>query len=250
MNSCHVYPPLRRTGSENSDSSLSLTFEKRYYHIVKYANGNTIMSKSSLAIAALPTDSIAALTLLGQRLQLARKRRDWSLGELAGLAQISSQTVAKIERGEPSVSLRLVIAVMLAMGIDLDIEELVRREDLGEAASEQRRSLEILIAGLQFEDRPLILLQRLGARLRAKRKACKITIAHLANCMYASPVTVRQLEKGSPSVSLGIAAAALACLRHSGDIQKLALPEKDRIAMSLDSLKQSQRKLVRRKILR
>jgi transcriptional regulator with XRE-family HTH domain len=208
------------------------------------------MSKSSLAIAALPADSVAALSLLGQRLQLARKRRDWSLAELAGLARISAQTAAKIERGEPSVALRLVFAVMLAMDIGLDVEELVRLEDPNEDAREQRRSLEILVAGRQFTERPLILLQRLGARLRAKRKARKITINHMANCMYASPVTVRQLEKGSPSVSLGIAAAALACLRHSGDIQKLALPEKDRIAMSLDSLKQSQRKLVRRKILR
>jgi len=208
------------------------------------------MSKSSLAIAALPADSVVALSLLGQRLQLARKRRDWSLDELAGLARISSQTAAKIERGEPSVSLRSVIAVMLAMGIGLDIEELVQAEDLGEDASEHRRNREILLAGRQFADRPLLLLQRLGVRLRAKRKERKITIAHMANCMYASPVTVRQLEKGSPSVSLGIAAAALACLRHSGDMQKLALPEKDRIAMSLDSLKQSQRKLVRRKVLR
>jgi transcriptional regulator with XRE-family HTH domain len=93
-------------------------------------------------------------------------------------------------------------------------------------------------------------LQRLGARLRAERKARSITLNHMANCMYASPVTVRQLERGSPSVSLGIAAAALACLRHSEDIHKVATPEKDRIGMSLDSLKQSQRKLVRRKILR
>lgn len=208
------------------------------------------MSKASLAIAALPADSVSALALLGHRLQLARKRRDWTLEELAGLARISAQTAAKIERGEPSVSLRLVIAVMLAMDIGIDIEELVPTENTSEDAYEQHRRLEILAVGRQFEELSRILLQRLGSRLRATRKAHKITLNHMACCMYASPVTVRQIEKGSPSVSLGIVAAALACLRHSGDFIKLAVPEKDRIAMSLDSLKQSQRKLVRRKILR
>ena len=208
------------------------------------------MSKSSLAIAALPSDAVAALSHLGRRLQLARKRRDWSLKELAGMARLSAQTAAKIERGEPGVSLRFVIAVMLSMGIGLDVEELVRTEDYSDDAGEQRRDLEILLAARQFAERPPILLQRLGARLRAERKARSITLNHMANCMYASPVTVRQLERGSPSVSLGIAAAALVCLRHAEDIHKVATPEKDRIGMSLDSLKQSQRKLVRRKILR
>ena len=166
------------------------------------------------------------------------------------MAQISAQTAAKIERGEPGVSLRFVIAVMLSMGIGLDIEELVRTENHCDDVGEQRRNLEILLSGYQLAEQPPILLQRLGSRLRAKRKARKITLNHMANCMYASPVTVRQLEKGSPSVSLGITAAALACLHHSADIQKLAVPEKDRIGMSLDFLKQAQRKLVRRKILR
>jgi transcriptional regulator with XRE-family HTH domain len=172
------------------------------------------------------------------------------LEALAGLAHISAQTAAKIERGEPSVSLRLVLAVMLAMGIGLDVEELVRTAAQSDDAREQRRSLEILLSGRHFAERPLILLQRFGFRLRAVRKARKLTLNNMANCMYASPVTVRQLEKGSPSASLGIAAAALACLRHAEDIHMLAVPEKDRIAMSLDSLKQAQRKLIRSKTVR
>ena len=207
------------------------------------------MSKSSLAIAALPTDAVNALVLLGQRLQLARKRRDWSLEDLAGPAKISAQTAAKIERGEPSVSLRLVIHVMLVMGLGLDIEKLVSAQCRDEAFREQQREMEVLAAGLLFAECSLKLLRRFGARLRALRKAEKITISHMANCMYVSPVTVRQLEKGSPSVSLGIAAAALTCLRHVGDIQKLAVPENDRAGMSLDALKQSRRRRIRGKAL-
>ena len=208
------------------------------------------MSKSSLAIAALPTDAVAALGLLGQRLQLARKRRDWSLEDLAELAKISPQTAAKIERGEPTVSLRLVIHAMLAMGLGLDIENLVGEECRDEAFREQQRNLEVLAAGLLFAECSLKLLQRFGARLRANRKARKITINHLANCMYASPVTVRQLEKGSPSVSLGIASAALTCLRRVGDIHKLAVPENDQAGMSLDTFRQSRRRRIRSKTLR
>ena len=202
------------------------------------------MTKSSLALASLPAETRAALTHLGQRLQLARKRRDLSLRELSGMARMCARTNAKIERGEPGVSMSSVIAVMLSMGMGLDIEELVRTEEHGATADEERRSLEILLSGRQFAEQPAILLQRLGARIQAKRKTRKLSVSHMANSMYATPVTVRQMEKGSPSVSLGIVAATLACLRHSDDIQKLAIPEKDRIGISLDSLKQSQRKHV------
>jgi transcriptional regulator with XRE-family HTH domain len=221
----------------------------RQYNTNKATKNGAIMSKSSLAIAALPAEAVTAIARLGKRLQLARKRRDWTVEELASMARISGQTVAKIERGEPAVALRMLVAIMAAMEISMDFEGIVREEENGNS-KDMRRHLESLMAIRRFEECSQILIQRLGTRIRALRKAKSLNIDNLASCMYASPVTVRQLEKGSPSVSLGIAVAALTCLRRAEDINVLAAPENDKIGMSLDALRQSRRKIVRRKLLR
>jgi transcriptional regulator with XRE-family HTH domain len=205
------------------------------------------MSKSSLAIAALPAKTVEALSRLGKRLQLARKKRDMSLAEVAKLAGISALSAAKIERGKPSVSLRMLLAVMLAMDIGLDIEDIAYTGGIDDDRQKHIRDLEIHLSCMPVEAKPLELLRRLGARIRECRKAKKLRISDVGNCMYASHVTIRQIEKGAPSVSLGVTAAMLACLRLESEFDKIALPERDRVGMSLESHRQSQRKLIRRK---
>ena len=206
------------------------------------------MSKSSLAIAALPAETVDALSRLGKRLQLARKKRDLSRAELAKWAGISAQSAAYIERGKPSVSLRMLIAVMLAMDLGLDLEEIAHAGVPGEEREEKIRDLEVHLSCMSFEARSLELLRRLGSRIRGLRRADKLRIADVANCMYASPVTVRHIEQGAPSVSLGVTAAMLACLRRPDEFEKLAQPTHDRIGMSLDAYKHDHRKRIRRKI--
>ena len=200
------------------------------------------MSKSSLAIMALPAETRAALVRLGKRLQLARKKRNSSLAELAKDAGINAKTAAKIERGDPSVALRMVIAVMLAMNMEKDIEEIAG--PLPEEFSDSSLKSEV------FEERIQAPLVRLGGRIRQLRKFRKLRIVDMAKSMYASPVTVRQLETGSRSVSLGIAAAALDILHREKDFEKVAQAANDRTGMSLDAHRQFNRKRIRRKSLK
>jgi transcriptional regulator with XRE-family HTH domain len=204
------------------------------------------MSKSSLAYAALPIPVMDALAVLGRRIRFARKRRDLSLRELAEQAGISSQSVAKMERGEPSIALSLVVDVMVILDLGLDIEELARSGD-GDEGPEWKKDVEARLSCMSFEEKTSELLRRFGARLKKIRTSRKLTIAHMTNCMYVSPVTVRKLEHGSPSISLGMAVAALACLDRDEDLQKLAVPAHDKIGIALDAFKHDARQRVRGK---
>lgn len=90
-------------------------------------------------------------------------------------------------------------------------------------------------------------LAAMGNRIRRARKRRGLTIAELAGGMYASPVTVRKVERGDPTVSLGMVAAALACLGMGSDFDKLARFETDETGALLDQERLDSRKRVRRK---
>jgi transcriptional regulator with XRE-family HTH domain len=206
------------------------------------------MSKMSLAITALPKETIKILVRLGLRLRLARQKRDLSFAALADEAGVSFKTLKKIELGAPTVSLRLVIAVMLAMDLWADIEELARGEPRDEEARlKENKDLHFQLSCMSFADKQHELLRRIGLRMRMMRKAAGLSIAAVCNCMYASPVTIGKIENGSPSISIGITAAMLSCLRHEGDLDKIALPALDKTGLGLEAHRHSLRKYTRRK---
>lgn len=60
-----------------------------------------------------------ATTLLGQLIQLRRKKRRWSATELASRAGISRVTLAKIEKGDPTCSIGLVFEAAALVGVPL-----------------------------------------------------------------------------------------------------------------------------------
>src|SRR4051794_37286619 len=59
------------------------------------------MSKSS----TYSPQTLEAARLLGQRVQLARRERRWTMRELAERIGVSVPTVRKVERGDPSAGL-------------------------------------------------------------------------------------------------------------------------------------------------
>lgn len=46
-------------------------------------------------------------TTIGRRISLARKRREWTQQNLADKMYVTRQTVARLEKGEPTVSIGL-----------------------------------------------------------------------------------------------------------------------------------------------
>jgi transcriptional regulator with XRE-family HTH domain len=64
-----------------------------------------------------------AATLLAKQIQLGRKQRKWTEHDLADRAGISRATLQKIEKGDLSVAVGLVLEVAALVGVALFDEE-------------------------------------------------------------------------------------------------------------------------------
>lgn len=79
------------------------------------------------------TAVLDAARRLGERIRLARKAQGRSLVELEQACRIHRQTLARLERGDPGVSMGVVLTVLEALRKLADVELLVSQP--GAAAS-------------------------------------------------------------------------------------------------------------------
>ncbi|MDZ7668315.1 MAG: helix-turn-helix transcriptional regulator [Gammaproteobacteria bacterium] len=70
-----------------------------------------------LGLSAEETAYIELKLALGQRLKTAREKKGVTQTDLAKLARSSQSRVAKMEAGDPSVSMDLIVKTLLAMGV-------------------------------------------------------------------------------------------------------------------------------------
>jgi len=67
----------------------------------------------------------------GQRLQLARCRRDLSTTVFAERVGISRNTLKRLEEGDPNVSLGTFLRALRVLGLEADIDVVARDDALG-----------------------------------------------------------------------------------------------------------------------
>ena len=69
---------------------------------------------------------------MGQQIKLARLRRDLSIKLVAERADVSSYTVMKVEKGDPSVAIGIYAAILHALnGKDEDLLLVAKDDELG-----------------------------------------------------------------------------------------------------------------------
>lgn len=68
---------------------------------------------------------------LGERLRLARLRRRISLTEMSARVGASRMTLGRLERGELTVSLAVLVRVLGVLGLEDDLDSLARDDELG-----------------------------------------------------------------------------------------------------------------------
>jgi transcriptional regulator with XRE-family HTH domain len=71
------------------------------------------------------------LAALGQRIQLARKRRKLSSTAVALRAGISRTTLYKVEAGDGNVTLGTYLRILSALGLDKDLDALAADDHVG-----------------------------------------------------------------------------------------------------------------------
>ena len=79
----------------------------------------------------LPRQLEERLTIVGEQFRLARLRRNLTIEQVAERAQCNRLTVSKLEKGQPTVSLGIVLRVLYALQLDEDILHLAEDDQLG-----------------------------------------------------------------------------------------------------------------------
>lgn len=79
----------------------------------------------------LPKQLQENLSIVGEQIRMARLRRNLSIEQIAERAQCSRLTVAKLEKGLPTVSVGVLLRVLYALQLDGDILILARDDKLG-----------------------------------------------------------------------------------------------------------------------
>ena len=71
------------------------------------------------------------LQIVGEQIKLARLRRHLTAEDVAEKARVGRTTVVQIEKGSPSVSMGMYLAVLNALGLQDDILLLTKDDELG-----------------------------------------------------------------------------------------------------------------------
>jgi transcriptional regulator with XRE-family HTH domain len=75
---------------------------------------------------------------LGERLRLARQRRGIPLVELAERVNTTRTTLTRLERGDLTVSLALLVRVLGVLGLEEDLDKLAADDELGRRLQDVR----------------------------------------------------------------------------------------------------------------
>lgn len=88
------------------------------------------MSKSTMG-TKLPRKLEEKMRIVGEQIKLARLRRDLSVAQVAERATCSPLTVARIEKGTPTVAIGIYLRVLYALQLDDDILLIAKEDALG-----------------------------------------------------------------------------------------------------------------------
>ena len=90
------------------------------------------MSKSTMG-TKLSRKLEQKMQIVGEQIRLARLRRNLSIAQVAERATCSSLTVARIEKGAPTVAIGIYLRVLYALQLDDDILYIAKDDALGRA---------------------------------------------------------------------------------------------------------------------
>src|SRR5271170_7553268 len=86
------------------------------------------MTKASQSRYALPAIALEQLQKLGGDIALARRRRRMSMRDMAARMMVNLKTVQRLEKGDPTVGIGIVVTALWILGMHRRLGELVAPE--------------------------------------------------------------------------------------------------------------------------
>ena len=90
------------------------------------------MSKTTIG-TKMPRKLEQKMRTVGGQIRLARLRRNLSVAQVAERATCSPMTIARVEKGTPTVSIGIYLRVLYALQLDDDILLLAQKDEMGRA---------------------------------------------------------------------------------------------------------------------
>ena len=142
----------------------------------------------------LPRKLEQKMQIVGEQIKLARLRRNLSVAQVAERATCSPLTISRIEKGAPTVAIGIYLRVLYAL---------------------QK-------------------MQIVGEQIKLARLRRNLSVAQVAERATCSPLTISRIEKGAPTVAIGIYLRVLYALQLDDDI--LWLAKEDKLGKALQDL--------------
>ncbi len=76
-----------------------------------------------------PNKAKEALKNLGLNIRIARKRRQWTIADVAKKMSVSAPTVMALEKGQPTVSLAVLVSALWVLGLEKELMLLSQPND-------------------------------------------------------------------------------------------------------------------------
>src|SRR2546421_1618491 len=86
------------------------------------------MPKASRSYQALPAITLDQLQKLGRDIAVARRRRRISMRDMAARMMVNPKTVQRLEKGDPTVGIGMVVTALWILGMHRRLGELVAPE--------------------------------------------------------------------------------------------------------------------------
>ncbi len=98
------------------------------------------MTKNTRSLSSLPPDVTNALSRVGESIRIARKRRGMTLDGMASRMFVTRKTLARLEKGDPSVSLGVLASALWVLGMEKDLLEIAlpEKDEVGNFRDRQR----------------------------------------------------------------------------------------------------------------
>lgn len=98
------------------------------------------MTRKGLGKAGLPSRALRAIETVGKNIQNARKRRGWSLEEMAGSMLVTRKTLSRLEAGDPSVGITVLAAALHVLDMTTSLQRIAAPEndEIGLFSEKQR----------------------------------------------------------------------------------------------------------------
>jgi transcriptional regulator with XRE-family HTH domain len=75
--------------------------------------------------------ALRQLSDLGERLRLARRRREITAGLFAERMGVSRETLRRLEKGDPTIAVGTYLRALRVLGLDNDVDAIARDDVLG-----------------------------------------------------------------------------------------------------------------------